>query len=47
MVCENPYEFGDGINITMKQANRIQTATGNGTRLNYFNNQDAGSMSNG
>lgn len=34
MVCENPYEFGDGLNLQAKNAGRIQTATG--SRGAYF-----------
>ena len=28
MVCENPYSFGDGINVNRKRDARLQTAQG-------------------
>ena len=43
MVCENPYEFGDGLNWAQKQSvnnGRLQTAAGvrgSANQMGYFN----------
>lgn len=39
MVCENPYEFGDGLNLAAKAQQRVMTAGGQrgvGNRMDYF-----------
>ena len=51
MVCENPYTFGDGLNIHKKRElqNRIMTAQGARSepgRLDYYNGSNTTSLPN-
>ena len=48
MVCENPYGFGDGLNLQKKKDQRVMTAVGGRAepgRLDYFENQGNGTVS--